>query len=465
MSTRLVSVAYPLGDALPATAANTTVPGPRTPRGVQALGFFTRSLPYFAKQHARYGDVFRVHIADEKPWVVVATPELVKQVFTGSPDVFHAGSANSILLPLLGDSSVLLLDGKDHMRQRKLLLPAFHGERMARYGDIMREAAEREVETWPVGEELQLAPRMQDVTLEVIMRAVFGMKEGAELDHVRALLLTLLDRVMQPSTFIALAALGPHKYRELSHVKKMLAPADEALFAEFARRREAGDLADREDILSLLMLARDEEGQPLTDRELRDELLTLLVAGHETTATSLSWAIERLIRHPDKLARLQAELAEGKAEYLEAVIRETLRLRPVLPVVVRDLQTDVELGGFHLPAGTRVACSIQLVHTNPEIYPDPHAFKPERFLDSKPGTYTWIPFGGGIRRCLGASFALYEMKQVLPAVIQQLDLQPVKPAAERTARRLITLTPGDRTRVRIAGRRTPAAAPLATMAA
>ncbi len=446
-------------------ATATTVPGPRTPRGIQALGFFARTTPYFAKQQARYGDVFRVHIADEKPWVVLTQPEHVKQVFTGDPAVFHAGSANSVLLPLLGDSSVLLLDGKDHLRQRKLLLPAFHGERMARYGHIMREAAEREVATWPIGEELQLAPRMQDVTLEVIMRAVFGLEEGAELDHVRDLLLTLLDKVMQPSTFVALGALGPHRFRELGWVKKMLAPADAALFAEFAKRRQADDLAEREDILSILMLARDEDGQPLTDHELRDELMTLLVAGHETTATSLSWAIERLIRHPDKLARLQAELDEGKDEYLEAVIRETLRLRPVLPVVVRDLQADVEIGGFALPAGTRIACSISLMHINPEIYPNPHAFEPERFLDSKPGTYTWIPFGGGIRRCLGASFALYEMKQVLPAVIQQLSLEPVNPTSERVARRLITLTPGNRTLVRIAGRRQPAAAPLATMAA
>ena len=442
-----------------------TVPGPRMPRAVQAFGFFSRPLPFFTKMRADHGDVFRVHIADEKPWTVLSTPDLIKQVFTGSPQVFHAGSANSILLPLLGDSSVLLLDGPEHMRQRKLLLPAFHGERMVRYGDIMREAAEREVATWPVGETLQLAPRMQDVTLEVIMRAVFGMEEGAELDHVRALLLTLLDRVMQPSTFVALAVLGPHRFRELPYVKKMLKPADEALFAEFAKRRATTDLEDREDILSLLMLARDEDGNPMTDRELRDELLTLLVAGHETTATSLSWAIERLIRHPEKLARLQAELDEGKEEYLDAVIHETLRLRPVLPVVVRDLQESVELGGYMLPAGERIACSIHLIHTDPSTYPNPHAFEPERFLGQRPGTYTWIPFGGGIRRCLGASFALYEMKQVLPAVVQHLDLEAVDPAPEKVARRLITLTPGKRTLVRVAGRRQPAEAPLATMAA
>ena len=429
------------------------VPGPSAPRGVQALHFFRRAQEYFAEQQARHGDVFRVHIADEKPWIVVSTPEHVKQVFTGDPAIFHAGKANSVLLPLLGDSSVLLLDGREHLRQRKLLLPAFHGERMARYGEIMREAAEREVATWPVGETLKIAPRMQDVTLEVIMRAVFGMREGAELDHVRALLLTLLDKVMHPITFAALGTLGPHRFRELSYVKRQLKPADDALMAEFARRRAEGGLEDRDDILSMLMLARDESGAPMTDRELRDELMTLLVAGHETTATSLSWAIERLIRHPAKLERLRAELAEGKEEYLDAVIKETLRLRPVLPVVVRDLQQDVELGGYTLPAGTRLACSITLMHQRPEIYPDPTAFRPERFLAQPAGTYTWIPFGGGIRRCLGASFALFEMKQVLPAVIEAFDLLPTDPSSEPIKRRLITLTPGRRTEVMVAARR------------
>jgi cytochrome P450 len=445
-------------------SAPTTVPGPRAPRAVQAVGFFTRTTPYFEQQRARYGDIFRVHIADEKPWNVVWRPEHVKQVFTGSPAIFHAGRANSVLLPLLGDSSVLLLDDAPHLRQRKLLLPAFHGERMVRYGEIMREAAEREVATWPTGGTLQVAPRMQDVTLEVIMRAVFGMREGAELDHVRDLLQVLLEKVMHPTTFIGLAVLGPYRFRELAYAKRMIAPADAALFAEFAKRRQADDLEEREDILSLLMQARDEDGNPMTDQELRDELMTLLVAGHETTATSLSWTVERLIRHPEKLERLRAELDEGKDEYLDAVIKETLRLRPVLPVVVRDLQEDVEIAGHTVRAGERLACSITLAHRNPEVYPDPHAFKPERFLVQKPGTYTWIPFGGGIRRCLGASFALYEMKQVLPAIIQQLDLQPVDPASERVKRRLITLTPGGRTEVLVQGRRQRVEEPLATMA-
>jgi cytochrome P450 len=203
----------------------------------------------------------------------------------------------------------------------------------------------------------------------------------------------------------------------------------------------------------------------MSDQELRDELMTLLVAGHETTATSLSWAVERLIRHPEKLARLQAELDEGKDEYLDAVVKETLRLRPVLPVVLRDLQQDVEIGGHHLPAGTRVACSITIMHRRPELYPNPHAFEPERFLDAKPGTYTWIPFGGGIRRCLGASFALFEMKQVLPAIIQDLHLEPVEARSEQVGRRLITLIPKQGARVVVRGRRVRASAERVTMAA
>ena len=446
-------------------ATKTQIPGPRAPRAWQALGFFMRGTPYFARLQARYGPVFRTHIADEKPWVVLSDPALVKQVFTGSPAIFHAGKANSVLLPILGDSSVLLLDDAPHLRQRKLLLPAFHGERMAGYGDLMREVAEREVATWPIGEPLQIAPRMQEVTLEVIMRAVFGLDAGKEFDHVRDLLRHLMEAIMKPSVFLRLAIYGPHKYRELESSKRLIGPSDAALFEVIARRRQAGDLAERSDILSLLLQARDEDGNAMSDQELRDELMTLLVAGHETTATSLSWAVERLIRNPPVLARLQAELAEGRDEYLDAVIKETLRLRPVLPVVVRDLQEEVEIGGFAMPAGTRVACSITNVHRNPEIYPDPHAFRPERFLEKPAGTYTFIPFGGGIRRCLGASFALFEMKQVLPAIIGQLDLRAVDPAPEAVKRRLITLTPAGRTTVIVTGRRSQVPEPVATMAA
>ena len=429
------------------------IPGPRMPRALQALGFVTRTVPFMARQRARYGDVFEVNIADEKPWVIFSEPDHVREIFTGDPAVFHAGKGNRVLLPLLGDHSVLLLDDDAHLRQRRLLLPPFHGERMARYGDLIRDAAEREVATWPVGEPLQLAPRMQDVTLEVIMRAVFGMREGAELDHVRGALLALLDRVMHPATFAMMLALGPDRMRTTRIVRDSLAPADAALLEEFSRRRDAADLAEREDILSLLLQARHEDGSPMSDQELRDELMTLLVAGQETTATALSWAVERLVRHPQALAALRDDLDAGGTAYLEAVIHETLRLRPVLPVVVRDLQADVEIGGHHLPAGTRIAASITLAHRNPDVYPDPHAFRPERWLGTKPGTYTWIPFGGGIRRCLGASFALFEMQQVLPVLVQSLDLRATDPAPERVARRAITLTPARRAEVVVERRR------------
>lgn len=436
------------------------VPGLRMPRPLQALGFVTRSVPFMERQRARYGNVFEVNIADEKPWVIFSDPEHVRQVFTGDPAIFHAGKGNRVLLPLLGDHSVLLLDDEAHLRQRRLLLPPFHGERMARYGELIRDVAEREVATWPVGEPLQLAPRMQDVTLEVIMRAVFGMREGAELDHVRAVLLELLERVTHPATFAMMLALGPDRMRETRLVRRSLRPADEALLAEFSRRRDAADLAERDDILSLLLQARHEDGSPMSDRELRDELMTLLVAGHETTATALSWAVERLVRHPEALGRLREDLDAGGTAYLDAVVFETLRLRPVLPVVVRDLQRDVEIGGHHLPAGTRIACSITLAHRNPEIYPDPHAFRPERWLGVKPGTYTWIPFGGGIRRCLGASFALFEMQQVLPEIVGRLDLRATDPRPERVARRAITLTPARRAEVVVESRRArPARAP------
>lgn len=445
--------------------ATTPIPGPKSPRAIHALRFFREPFGYFASLRKLYGDTFRVHIADEKPWVVLSDPDHIKQVFTGSPEVFHAGKANSILLPLLGDASVLLLDGPQHLRQRKLLLPAFHGERMARYGELIQQVAREEVARWPIGETMHLAPRMQDVTLEIIMRAVFGMREGAELDHVRQVLIELLDEVMRPRTFIALAVLGPHRFRQLPRAKRILAPADVALREEIARRRQAPDLADREDILSLLLQARDEDGNPMTDDELRDELMTLLVAGHETTATSLSWAVERLIRHPEALQRLRDDLDAGSEDYLDAVIKETLRMRPVLPVVVRDLQDDVTIGDHLLPKGTRLACSITLMHRRPEIYPEPEAFRPERFLDTQPGTYTWIPFGGGIRRCLGASFALFEMKHVLPEIIQQLELAPVDPAPERVARRLITLTPGNRAHVRVVARRTQSVDAPVTMTA
>jgi len=416
-------------------------PGPSAPRALQTLRWGVRPMRFMRDCHERYGDVFTVKIAQEGTWVMLADPEHVKQVFTGDPRVFHAGEGNQILLPLVGDRSVLLLDEGEHMRERKLLLPPFHGKRMERYGELMRGIAEQEIARWPRGERLELHPRMQALTLEVIIRAVLGVEEGPRLDRIRSVLQDLLRDVMDIRSAALIAMLGPQRFRRLPMVRKAMVPSDDVLFEEIARRREEGDLEEREDILSLLIQARHEDGRPMSDRELRDELVTLLVAGHETTATALSWAVERLVRHPEKLARLQGEVREGKGEYLEAVVRETLRLRPVLPLVVRRLTEPVEIGGHELPAGVSVTPCIYLVHRREDVYPEPHAFRPERFLGQTPGTYTWIPFGGGVRRCLGASFALFEMEQVLAAVMERLELDPVRPEAERVSRRQITLTP------------------------
>jgi cytochrome P450 len=404
---------------------------------VQTLAWLQRPLPWLLRQQQRFGDVFTIEIAKiEGPWVMLAHPDAVKEVFTGSAEDLRAGEGNAVLGPILGSRSVLLLDGREHLAQRRLLLPQFHGERMLRYEDLVRGIAEREVATWPRGTTFPLAPRMQALTLEVILRAVFGLREGARLDGLRAALGEMLEFVVDPKAFLAVSLLGERATRFPSF-RRVLAATDGLLLAEIRERRGVADLEERDDILSLLLQATHEDGTPMDDRELRDELLTLLVAGHETTATALSWALERLLRHPDALERLRS----GDRAYLDAVCHETLRLRPILPVVLRRLTRPMTIAGHDLPAGVKVAPCIALVHRRPDIYPDPHAFRPERFLEQAPGTYTWIPFGGGVRRCLGAAFALLEMRIVLDVVVAQASLAASRPASERTARRAITLAP------------------------
>jgi cytochrome P450 len=413
-------------------------PGPRYPRPLQTVGWVFRIGSFLERCRDRYGDTFTLRIAQEGTWVMLSDPDDVRKVFTGDPKVLHAGEGNVVLKPVLGNHSVLLLDEAAHMQQRKLLLPPFHGERMQRYGEVMREIAEREIDGWPTGEPFQLWPRMQAVTLEVIMRAVFGLDEGAQLDRLRQILRHTLDWATRPTQMFLMAALGPARLGDLPRFRRALEPVDRELFELIRGRRNDPALEDRHDILSLLLLARDEgDGSPMSDQELRDELMTLLVAGHETTATSLSWALERLVRHPDKLERLRS----GDEEYADAVAKEALRLRPVIPIVVRRLTEPFEVGGYTLPAGVTVAPCIYLMHRRPDIYPDPHAFRPERFLEQPAGTYTWIPFGGGVRRCIGASFALFEMKTVLEAIAGRVWLTPADSESERVVRRAITLTP------------------------
>jgi cytochrome P450 len=412
----------------------TLPPGPRGPRPFHTLGWITRPGPYAARLRARYGDTFTLRIANEVTWVMLSHPDAVRQVFTGDPNVLHAGEGNAVLRPLLGARSVLLLDGADHMRQRKLLLPPFHGDRIQAYGELIEEIARHELATWRLDDPIAVWPRMQAITLQVIMRAVFGTRD----ERLRASVASLLDWTTQPARLLALVLAGPDRVDRI--FRRVRGAIDALLIEEIARRRAAPDLAERDDILSLLLSA----GSELTDAELCDELITLLVAGHETTATALAWAVERLARHPGAWERLKS----GDEDYLDAVVKETLRLRPVIPIVLRLLKAPLEIGGYELPAGVAVAPNILLMHTRADLYPDPLAFRPERFLETPAGTYTWIPFGGGVRRCLGATFAIFEMKAVLRALTQGIDrLAPADAGSERVTRRAVTLVPARGARV------------------
>jgi cytochrome P450 len=422
-------------------------PGPRLGKALTTVGWFFRPGPFMRRCRDRYGDVFTLDIAHEGPWVMLADPGAIKQVFTGDPTLLHAGEGNVVLKPLLGSNSVLLLDDAPHMRQRKLMLPPFHGERMKAYADTMREVAEREVASWPLGEPFPLWPRMQAITLEVIVRTVFGVERADDVTRLAKVLNDAIEWGVNPLSAIGLGLLGPQHpiTRRVAH--HALREVDGMVYSEIARRR-GEDFEDRDDILSMLLQARHEDGSPMTDEELRDELMTLLVAGHETTATALAWTIERVVRHPHVLERLTDDEDD---EYLDAVVKEALRLRPILPIVARRLQEPMEIGGHLLPAGCTAAPCIYLVHRRPDIYPEPERFRPERFLEQPAGTYTWIPFGGGVRRCLGASFALFEMKQVLRAITRTVVLRPDGEAGERVVRRAITFTPEKGARVIAAG--------------
>ncbi|HUB99950.1 MAG TPA: cytochrome P450 [Solirubrobacterales bacterium] len=416
-------------------------PGPRMGRVLQTA-IWSRQAQWMLRQsRARFGRMFTLRIAYEGDWVMVADPELVKQVFTGDPKIFHAGEGNQVLRPVLGDNSLLVLDEKPHISQRRLLLPPFHGERMQAYGEKMTEIAAREIESWPTGTPYALRPRMQAITLEIILETVFGVHERARLEPLRGALRDFLDLTTNPMLLAPLLLVGPDRINRVSAFRRRIDRVDELIGREIAERRADEGVAEREDILSMLVAARHEDGSPMSDAEIRDELLTLLVAGHETTATALSWAMERLVRHPEKLERLRDEAFAGEDAYLTATIQETLRLRPVIVLVIRKLTEPVQLGGYELPAGASVTPSIYLIHRDPEIYPEPDRFLPERFLDNPPGTYTWIPFGGGVRRCLGAAFAQFEMAVVLRELVKRHDVRPAKPAPERNFRRAITETP------------------------
>jgi cytochrome P450 len=390
---------------------------------------------------ARYGEVFTVRMTGFGTGVYVADPDAIRQLFTGDQSDLRAGEANSFMEPVLGEHSVLILDGPQHLRQRKLLLPPFQGSRVARFREVIRAVAEREILSWRPGSELVLRERMRWLTFEVICRVVFGVTERRRVERLRSALVAVIDS--SPIFMIVSAAradLGPLSPGSL--FKRRLRAADLVLEEEIERRRREPDLEERSDVLSLLLRARDEEGQPMTAAELRDELFTMLAAGHETTATELAFAFELLIRNPPVLERLREELAAGGDDgYLDAVVRETLRLRPVIDAAERTLTVPREVAGWELPAGVKVYPGIVLVHLREDLYPRAEEFRPERFLEDGAESYSWLPFGGGIRRCIGAALAQAEMAEVLRVAVPAVDLRPLRARPDPVVLRGVTLAP------------------------
>jgi cytochrome P450 family 135 len=422
-------------------------PGPKIPAFLQGLRYMRDPLGFLSGFRERYGDVFTVSFPFFGKIVYVASPELVKQVFTGSPAVFHAGEANgTVLEPALGPNSVLTLDDEPHLQQRKLLLPPFHGERVRRYGELIREVTRREMESWPVGKPFSLRPHTQRITLAVILRAVFGIEDEARVDRATALIDEFSDRVTLITKFPNLRRdLGPFSpWRRFLRARANL---DAFLYEEIAIRRGEAEGEERDDVLSLLLRARHDDGSPMGDEELRDELLTVVGAGHETTATALAWTMERLLRTPRVLERLRKSVAAGEDDYLEATVKEALRARPVIIDVARKLTAPAEIGGYELPAGSFVLPAIGALHYREDVFPEPEQFRPERFLGGKADNYAWIPFGGGIRRCVGAAFAEFEMRIVLREFVERAQLSAPDLKPERARIRNITVAPGKGTRV------------------
>ncbi len=412
-------------------------PGPRLPRALQAVGWTQRPLPFLERCRRRFGDAFTLRILHWGDWVVLADPADVKAVFTAGTAV-GVDLANPLLGPVLGPRSVMLLEEPEHIQRRRLLLPSFHGESVRASAAAMSAIAAAEVSRWPAGEPFALWPRMQDLTLDVVMRSVFGGAPDPGLDALRRSLRELTSWMNDPRSLATLAVLGPHWVARSRGYRRAMGAVEREV-AEQVRRRRAAPRGAEGGVIEILLAVRREDGSGLGDGDLRDELVTLLSDG--PTSTSLAWAFERLLRNPKKLFLAERDAREGDGSYLDAVVKETLRLRPPVPVVVRKLLEPMRLGGRELPAGTTVAPCIQLLHRDLRNYERPLAFEPERFLGRAPNTYTWIPFGGGVRRCLAASFAEMEMKSVLAAVLSTVELRAAGDRAERARKSAISFSP------------------------
>jgi cytochrome P450 len=432
--------------------------GPRYPRIVQALLWLKEPVWFLDHCSRAYGDVFTMRLPLGINLVHVTGPELVKAVFGGSSDVLRAGEANATILePIVGPHSVLVLDGPEHLRQRKLILPAFHGDRMRTWETTVRDITRAETARWPVGKPFALRPGMQSITLEVIVRVIFGVDDRARHAELRRHIIKLTGIGRNPFLLFATRdrRLGPYApwARFLSARDALRA----ALAEQIRERRHAPGLEQRSDVLSLLLLARDDEGRAMTDDEVRDELMTLLFTGHETTATSLAWAFDLLLHHPRALSRLIGELEDGGSEYLDAVIKETLRMRPVVALVDRHVRQATRIGEQAIPAGAIVCPNIYLAQRRPDLYDNPAAFWPERFAGQAPPGFGWFPFGGGIRRCLGASFATFEMRIVIPEVLRAVTLRPASRRPARIRREAVTFVPHNGARAVVTTRNRPTA--------
>ncbi|HEY0904424.1 MAG TPA: cytochrome P450 [Marmoricola sp.] len=445
----------PMGQGLAPTLAASQVPaGPTYPGLLQSIAlmrFRHRWIPHLQR---KYGDVFSIRILPAGRWMVMFNrPEHVREIFAGDPEVFHAGKGNAILGPVMGEHSLLLVDGAQHKRARKLLMPAFNGHALRGYASMIEGLAKAEVASWRPGVPFASLERMNALTLEVILQVVFGVTDERRLSELRPLVNRTVN--VSPAVFLGwgfprLQKLGPWRRAFENQVE-----LDRVIYAEIAERRRAEDLDQRTDVLSRLLLVRDDEDPTdtgLTDEELRDQLVTLLLAGHETTATALAWTLHELGKDPVQEQKARDAAMRHDRDHLEAVLKESMRLHPVIPMVVRHLMEPATIGGVDLPAGANVAASIILAHASEDSHADHLAFRPERFLEGEVATNTWIPFGGGVRRCIGAGFSLMEGVAVLREVLLAYDVAVPPGTSEEPKVRNITSVPKRGARVLVSPR-------------
>ncbi len=434
---------------------------PPGPGIIETFNFVRNPFRFMDDCARRFGDWFTVRVPGVSPFVFTSDPAAVREVFLGDAEQLHAGKANRPLGAFMGEKSILFLDGAAHLHDRRLILPAFQGERMKAYGAMMKGIARDALARFPIGETFAIHPRMRAITFDIIMRAVFGLDDSANALRLKDAIRRFFD--VSTGRFGALLQLPAMqvdlgRWSPWGRIVRINREVEALLFAEFARRREE-HRSGSEDILSMLLQARDETGAPMSDRVLRDEMMTLILAGHETTAASLAWAINRLVTNPDVMEAVKSEAIGAAADadpnslkYLDAVISETMRLDTVVPNVGRELQAPMKIADRDLPKGVVLAPCIYLTHRRPELWPDPEKFDPTRFLDARPNPYAFFPFGGGTRRCIGAAFATYQMKVVLSELLRNVELARAQGYLAKPIRSSIALAPSEGMPVRVTRR-------------